>query len=385
INQLADSIELVATDERLDAINGLLVKKDGKVVISPEAIISRVTSQELGEKGLITQTSLKQTEDNLRFDLVDKDGVIQTINASAEGLLIDFDKVHIDGEVIARMISAQAIDVTQGFRLTDNNGNTLLAVVNDNGTPTLSITKEFRVKIGEVNDKLDVTIVGVVEEFYYSVDPDEPLGGRWTSTPNAFQGGDNRFIWKRTKIIYQSGDTSYYPNETGINITGSWEYEKESVTAEVVKALDSAETAKELAVSEANQAMIDANKYADQQDALITQQVNTSVSDAISKADQAKQIATDSYNNAVSKAEELAQAQSTAFNKKFEENTSAMSTLSQATKDADAKAQSALTKAGANSSLLETHQESLNTINEVTIPNINTSISNVMSEAETAL
>src|SRR5699024_7617925 len=208
INQLADSIELVATDERLDAINGLLVKKDGKVVISPEAIISRVTSQELGEKGLITQTSLKQTEDNLRFDLVDKDGVIQTINASAEGLLIDFDKVHIDGEVIARMISAQAIDVTQGFRLTDNNGNTLLAVVNDNGTPTLSITKEFRVKIGEVNDKLDVTIVGVVEEFYYSVDPDEPLGGRWTSTPNAFQGGDNRFIWKRTKIIYQSGDTS---------------------------------------------------------------------------------------------------------------------------------------------------------------------------------
>lgn len=385
INQLADSIELVATDERLDAISGLLVKKDGKVVISPEAIISRVTSQELGENGLITQTSLKQTEDNLRFDLVDKDGVIQTINASAEGLLIDFDKVHIDGEVIARMISAQAIDVTQGFRLTDNNGNTLLAVVNDNGTPTLSITKEFRVKIGEVNDKLDVTIVGVVEEYYHSVDPDEPIGGRWTSTPNAFQGGDNRFIWKRTKIIYQSGDTSYYPNETGINITGSWEYEKESVTAEVVKALDSAESAKELAVSEANQALADANKYADQQDALITQQVTTSVSDAISKADQAKQIATDSYNNAVAETERLVGEQSTAFNKKFEENTTAMSTLSQATKDAEAKAQSALTKAGANANLLTTHQNTLNTIKNTTIPNINSSISDAMAEAKSAL
>ena len=386
INQLADSIELVATDERLDAINGLLVKKDGKIVISPEAIISRVTSQELlGDKALISQTSLKQTEDNLRFDLVDKEGVIQTINASAEGLLIDFDKVHIDGEVIARMISAQSIDATQGFRLTDNNGNTLLAVVNDNGKPTLSITKEFRIKFGEIDDKLDVTIIGVVEEYYYSVDPDEPLGGRWTSTPNAFQGGDNRFIWKRNKIIYQSGDISYYPNETGVNITGSWEYEKESVTAEVVKALDSAEAAKELAVSEANQAMIDANKYADEQDALIREKVDTSVSDAISKADQARQVATDSYNNAVAKAEELTVAQSEAFNKKFEETSTSMDTLSQAASDADAKAQDALDKAGANSLLLDTHQDTLNTINEVTIPNINTSISDVMSEAETAL
>lgn len=385
INQLADSIELVATDERLDAINGLLVKKDGKVVISPEAIISRVTSQELGEKGLITQTSLKQTEDNLRFDLVDKDGIIQTINASAEGLLIDFDKVYIDGEVIARMISAQAIDVTQGFRLTDNNGNTLLAVVNDNGTPTLSITKEFRIKFGEVNDKLDVTIVGVVEEYYYSVDPDELIGGRWTSTPDVYNRGDNRFIWKRTKLIYQSGDVGYYPSETGVNITGSWEYEKESVTAEVVKALNSAEDAKALAVSEANQAMIDANKYADAQDALITQQVTTSVSNAISTADQAKQVATDSYNNAVAEAERLTSAQSEAFNKKFEANASEMNSLSQATKDADTKAQSALIKAGVNANLLTTHQNTLNTINNTTIPNVNKIATDAMAEAKSAL
>ena len=385
INQLADSIELVAKDERLDAISGLLVKKDGKITISPEAIVSRVTAQELGDNALITQTSLTQTEDNLRFDLVDKDGIIQTINASADGLLIDFDKVQIDGEVIARMISAQSIDATQGFRLTDNNGNTLLSVVNDNGKPTLNIAKEFRVKFGEVNDKLDVTIVGVVEEYYYSVDPDEPIGGRWTSTPNAFQGGDNRFIWKRTKIIYQSGDTSYYPSETGINITGSWEYEKESVTAEVVKALDSAETAKELAVSEANQAMIDANKYADEQDALIRQQVETSVSDAISKSDQAKQAATDSYNNAVAKAEELTQAQSEAFNKKFEENESEMGTISKSAKDAEAKAQSALSKAGTNANTLTTHQNTLNTINNTTIPNVNKVATDAMAEAKSAL
>ena len=378
INQLADSIELVATDERLDAINGLLVKKDGKVVISPEAIISRVTSQELGENGLITQTSLKQTEDNLRFDLVDKDGVIQTINASAEGLLIDFDKVHIDGEVIARMISAQAIDVTQGFRLTDNNGNTLLAVVNDNGKPTLSITKDFRIKFGEVNDKLDVTIVGIMEEYYYSVDPDELIGGTWTSTPDVFQGGENRFVWKRTKIIYQSGDVSYYPSETGINITGSWEYEKESVTAEVVKALDSAEAAKELAVSEANQAMIDANKYAEEQDALIKQQVTTSVDTAISTAEDAKQTAIDNYNNAVTEANRLVGEQTKTFDTKFGEIEDSVDTFNQSVADVNAKAD-------ANAKLLTTHQDSLNTINDISIPNINTSISNVMSEAESAL
>lgn len=157
------------------------------------------------------------------------------------------------------------------------------------------------------------------------------------------------------------------------------------IEAEVESAISKAEDAQALAVSEAEQALANANKYADEQDALITRQVDTSVNTAISTAEEAKQKAESSYTDAVAEAQRLTETQSADFNKKFEENATAMSTLSQTAKDADAKAQSALTKAGANANLLDTHQNTLNTINNITIPNINSSISSVSSDAKAAL
>ncbi|MFW3361492.1 phage tail spike protein [Aerococcus viridans] len=160
---------------------------------------------------------------------------------------------------------------------------------------------------------------------------------------------------------------------------------QEQISGEVNTAISTAEDAKALAVSESSRALTNANKYADKQDVLIKQQVNNSVDTAISKAEDAKQTAETSYSNAVAKAEELTVAQSTAFNKKFEENTTAMSTLSQATKDAEAKAKSALEKAGVNANLLDTHQNTLNTIKNTTIPNINKVAKDAMAEAKSAL
>lgn len=299
INQLADSIELVAKDERLDAISGLLVKKDGKITISPEAIVSRVTSQELGDSGLVTQSSIKQTEDSLRLDLVDKEGIIQTINASADGLLIDFDKVQIDGELIARMISAQSIDATQGFRLTDNNGNTLLGVVNDDGTPTLSIARDFNVKFKDFSNKLDVTVVNVVDEYYHSTDQYKPMGGQWTSAPNDFRG--DTFVWKRTKVVLQSGKEYYLPDKNGINITSGWNYAKGEVTNAI-----------EAAQEEADKAV-------------------------------------------------------------------------QSAKDADARAGTAIEKAGTNANLLITHQTTLNEIKNTTLPAITSSAQDALASAKDAM
>ncbi len=53
--------------------------------------------------------------------------------------------------------------------------------------------------------------------------------------------------------------------------------------------------------------------------------------------------------------------------------------------DADTRANTAIEKAGANANLLSTHQNTLNTINNTTIPNISSSISDAMKEARTAL
>ncbi|RPA65036.1 hypothetical protein EF384_01090 [Aerococcus agrisoli] len=205
------------------------------------------------------------------------------------------------------------------------------------------------------------------ERMIYSVT--EPVGN--------FKNGD---VW-----YDQQGGMYFWDEESGMWIDHPYNRNMRVMEDEVNTAIETAESAKALAVSEAEQALINANKYADDQDALITQQVNTSVSTAISTAEEAKQAAETSYTNAVAEAERLAGEQSTAFNKKFEENALSMNTLSQATQDADAKAQSALTKAGANANLLTTHQNTLDAINNTTIPNINSSISDAMAEASSAM
>lgn len=158
----------------------------------------------------------------------------------------------------------------------------------------------------------------------------------------------------------------------------------QQVTQSVNTAISTADAAKVAAKTNADKALADAKAHAIAQDKLITQQVNTSVGTALSTAQAAKTAAESSYTNAVAEAERLVGVQTTAFNKKFEENTTAMGTLSQAAKDADVKAQSALTKAGTNANTLTTHQTTLNTINTTTIPAVNKAAADAMTEAKKA-
>lgn len=140
INQTAEMLQLLATDERLDVLEGILYKKDGKFEISPTEILARVTSAELGENAVVTGSQLALTEQGLRFDLVNKEGLIQTINASEDGLKIEFDKVEIDGLLIAQMISTQHIDISKGLKFTDALGRTILGF-NPVGGVELNIDK----------------------------------------------------------------------------------------------------------------------------------------------------------------------------------------------------------------------------------------------------
>ena len=160
---------------------------------------------------------------------------------------------------------------------------------------------------------------------------------------------------------------------------------KQQVTTSVNTAISTAEAAKADAKTKSDQALVDAKAYADAQDLLIKQQVNTSVGTALSTAEAAKATAESSYTNAVAEAERLVGAQTTAFNKKFEENATEIGTVSQAAKDADAKAQSALNKAGVNANTLTTHQNTLNTINNTTIPAVRSSAQDALANAKSAM
>ena len=112
-----------------------------------------------------------------------------------------------------------------------------------------------------------------------------------------------------------------------------------SVSREVENAISKAEEAKALAVSEAGQALVNANNYADAQDALITQQVSSDVNTAISTANTAKATAESSYNNAVAEAARLDGEQKLAFDERFSTVEGSVTTLNTSVTDADAKAE----------------------------------------------
>ena len=207
--------------------------------------------------------------------------------------------------------------------------------------------------------------------------------------------GKSRVYWMATKPVgqFEIGDLWFDISlDGGIYVWDGYDWVAKLppefgklIEESVNNAIEAAESAMQEAQTKADKALLDAKAYADAQDKLITQQVTTSVNTAISTAEAAKSTAESSYTNAVAEAERLAGEQSTAFNKKFEENATAMGKLSQAAKDADTKAQSALTKAGVNANLLTTHQNTLDTIKNTTIPAVKSSAQDALTSAKNAM
>jgi phage minor structural protein len=205
------------------------------------------------------------------------------------------------------------------------------------------------------------------ERMIYSVT--EPVGN--------FKNGD---VW-----FDQQGGMYFWDEASGMWIDHPYNRNMRVMEDEVNTAIETAETAKALAVSEAEQALADANKYADEQDALITQQVSSDVNTAISTANTAKATAESSYTNAVAEATRLDGVQKIAFDNRFGTIQTSVDTFNQSVADVDAKADDALVKAGANANLLTTHQNTLDTINTVTLPNISSTAGTALANAKSAM
>lgn len=145
---------------------------------------------------------------------------------------------------------------------------------------------------------------------------------------------------------------------------------KEQISGEVNTAISTAKDAKALAVSEAGNALLLAKADATAKADAVKTEVSNSVNTAIDTANTAKQTAIDNYNNAVTEAARLDGEQKVAFDTRFDTIEDSVDTFNQSVSDVDAKAGAALEKAGANDNLLNTHQNTLNTINNTTIPRI---------------
>lgn len=99
------------------------------------------------EKGKLDDTSafhemwsqIKVTSEAIEMS-VSKDGVVQSINASNEGLKIDFEKVNVTGELLADLISTQRINITDKFAFTHNN-RVIFGVDPSTGDMVLNIGK----------------------------------------------------------------------------------------------------------------------------------------------------------------------------------------------------------------------------------------------------
>lgn len=220
INQTAEKIQLLANDERLDAINDILYRKEGKLEVSPSEILARVTSAELGDNAVVTGTQLKLTEAGLRVDLVNKEGIIQTINASDEGLKIDFDRVEVNGLLLAQIISTQYLDVSQGFKIM-HGPNMILGIHPQTGEVTMNIPKltinaipaltEEHIPDIEKNvaDDLESKIKPYVH-VAYADSSDGKIGFTFEEGNKAYMGvysdyqsepsiSPNRYLWSRIK------------------------------------------------------------------------------------------------------------------------------------------------------------------------------------------
>lgn len=119
-------------------------------------------------------------------------------------------------------------NTTRGIYL-DNDGqvafgdesNYLKYYKDANGKYRLDISAESIVfKTGSTAEEtFESAMTGIAEEFYVSSSPTELIGGSWSEIQPVW--GNNTYIWRRSKVTYGSGFTSYTPSEIGVCITGN--------------------------------------------------------------------------------------------------------------------------------------------------------------------
>lgn len=119
-------------------------------------------------------------------------------------------------------------NTTRGIYL-DNDGqiafgdesNYLKYYRDENGKYRLDISAESIVfKTGSTAEEtFESAMTSITEEFYVSSSPTELNGGSWSESQPTWSS--DKYIWRRTRVTYGSGFTSYTPSEIGVCITGN--------------------------------------------------------------------------------------------------------------------------------------------------------------------
>ena len=63
------------------------------------------------------------------------------------------------------------------------------------------------------------TVKSTTEQFYKSTSPTSLSGGSWSNSQPTWENG--KYIWKRTYVVYNNGNTEYQSSANGVCITGS--------------------------------------------------------------------------------------------------------------------------------------------------------------------
>lgn len=63
------------------------------------------------------------------------------------------------------------------------------------------------------------TVKSTTEQFYKSASPTSLSGGSWSNSQPTWENG--KYIWKRTYVVKNNGNTEYQPSANGVCITGS--------------------------------------------------------------------------------------------------------------------------------------------------------------------
>lgn len=134
--------------DKIDTSNGLVYSDSSGLSLNPDKIISTVTSSSLGDRALISKTNFEQSANGWLQTIEENGKIIDSINASPGLYQINFDKVAIDGELLAKKVSAYDLDVGNGLKIINSKSGSSLPVLYANaqtGEVELNVSK---LKIG---------------------------------------------------------------------------------------------------------------------------------------------------------------------------------------------------------------------------------------------
>ena len=93
----------------------------------------------------------------------------------------------------------------------------------DNASQTASSAKSAADKANEnassAVSTAQNTVKSTTEQFYKSTSPTSLSGGSWSNSQPTWENG--KYIWKRTYVVKNNGNTEYQPSVNGVCITGS--------------------------------------------------------------------------------------------------------------------------------------------------------------------